>query len=180
MNITTTTVQNVTLLPMTRCNTYMGVSCLRLGLWRETTHASVLCRHTMSPCCVIIWVKSMHFSIICDRCKNKPQHNFTKNWTSLLQAQTLWRTTRTDFTFSNVKNTVPPLVYIGTERLPSPSGCNTPFYLLAFKPRTVQTFNPFRIKTLQGGWLIWYLCKMCRCGQSQGGWRTLCAWFFSS
>lgn len=35
-------------------------------------------------------------------------------------------------------------------------------YFRAFKPRTVQKFNPFRIKTLQGGWLIWCLCKMCR------------------
>lgn len=159
MNITTTTVQNVILLPMTRCNTYMGVSCLRLGLWRETTHGSVLCRHTMSPCCVIIWVKSMHFSIICDRCKNKPQHNFTKNWTSLLQAQTLWRTTRTDFTFLNVKNTVvvPPPVYIGTERLPSPSGCNTPFYLLEHLLPSIQTADSTKVQPFQnqntGGWL---------------------------
>lgn len=51
MNITTTTVQNVILLPMTRCNTYMGVSCLRLGLLGETTHGSVLSTHNESMLC---------------------------------------------------------------------------------------------------------------------------------
>lgn len=90
--------------------------------------------------------------------KNKPQHNFTKNWTSLLQAQTLWRTTRTDFTFLNVKNTVvPPPVYIGTERLPSPSGCNTPFYLLEHLLPSIQTTDSTKVQPFQnqntGGWL---------------------------
>lgn len=156
MNITTTTVQNVILLPMTRCNTYMGVSCLRLGLWRETTHGSVLCRHTMSPCCVIIWVKSMHFSIICDRCKNKPQHNFTKNWTRLKPYGELLELISHSWMLKTQSSSPPP-VYIGTERLPSPSGCNTPFYLLEHLLPSIQTADSTKVQPFQnqntGGWL---------------------------
>lgn len=50
-----------------------------------------------------------------------------------------------------------PPVYIGTERLPSPSGCNTPFYLLENLLPSIQTADSTKVQPFQnqntGGWL---------------------------